>query len=191
MPEPELHEQLKQDRNIRKILRWPFDFDLSVSVRDADWFEAQPDAETTIIAREGSGGIFFLYGLDQKLMHVTSEGQAGVIARNLEEGLRLIVAYPYWRDLLKFSGGGKLREMNRVAPYLETELLKDQPEMEELRSILKQKLSLGDARDAIASLHKAVSTMGKGIRVTAPDGSEFEGLFNTFTVESNPSWKQA
>ncbi|MBB6053152.1 hypothetical protein [Armatimonas rosea] len=191
MPKQEMLEILKRDREVRDILSWPFDFDLSVSARDADWFQVKPEADTNILACDGTGGIFLLYSPDQRLIHLTSEGQAGVIASDLEEGIRLMVAYPYWRDLLKFSGGGKLKEMRRVAPYLERELHGDQPDIDKQRSTLKKRLSLLEAVDAIASLHAAVSTLGKGIVVTAPDGTEFESLFNTFTVESNPAWKQA
>lgn len=191
MPKQGFLEKLKRDRKIRDILAWPFDFDLSASARDADWFHVKPDAETTIVACDGTGGIFLLYSADQKLIHVTSEGQAGVIARDLEEGIRLMVTYPYWRDLLKFSGGGKLKEMRRVAPYLERELHEDESEIDKRRTTLRTKLSLKESDDAIASLHAAVSTLGKGIVVTAPDGTEFESLFNTFTVESNPMWKRA
>jgi hypothetical protein len=182
-------DKLQQDSEIQKILQWPFDFDVE-GARQVRWFVVNPVAEIKTIACDGTGSIFVLYGPQQKLFHVTSEGQAGMIARSFEEGVGLIVARPYWRDLLKFSGGGKIEEMRRVAPYLERELYKHHPDIDEQRAFLKRKLSLADGGDVIASLHSAVAELGKGISVTAPDGSEFDSLFNTFTVESNPMWKR-
>ena len=64
-----------------------------------------------------TGGGFLAYGdgdgdFDQMpILYVTSEGQAGKVASNLSEWLAIVVAVPYWQDLLKFSGGGDLAEM--------------------------------------------------------------------------------
>ncbi len=191
MPKRTMFDKLQRDREIRRILAWPFDFDLAVSSRDGGWFEVKPVAETKIIARDGTGGIFLLFRARQNLIHISSEGQAGVIARDLEEGIRLVVTYPYWRDLLKFSGGGKLKEMRRVVRYLERELHEQQHDIDNQRSIVKKRLSLDEADDAIKSLHTAVKVLGKHIIVAGPDGTKFDSLFNTFTVECNPMWKQA
>src|SRR5262249_41274640 len=38
-------------------------------------------------------------------------GEAGALAGSLAAGVALMVALPYWRDCLKFSGGGSLDEM--------------------------------------------------------------------------------
>src|SRR5690242_19224712 len=54
------------------------------------------------IATEGAGGAFLL-SASGYLLYVTSEGGAGVIAASLMEGLQLMVAFPYWNSLLKFS----------------------------------------------------------------------------------------
>lgn len=183
-------ETLQVDDEVRKILAWPFDFDLSVPAADVGWFAVKPVAETKAIACDGTGGIFLLYGPQTKMIHISSEGQAGVIAGNLEEGIRIIVTYPYWRDLLKFSGGGKLKEMRRVVPFLEREMHDDHPGIDQQRAFLREKLYLADTSDPIESLHRAVSELGNGIILAAPDGTEFRSLFNTFTVDSNPTWWQ-
>lgn len=183
--------QLESDAEVREILAWPFDFELPPADAKTDWFEIRPHAEKSAVARDGTGGLFLLYGTEQYLLHITSEGTAGVIARDLTDAIRLIVAHPYWRDLLKFSAGGKLAEMRRVLPYLERELREDEPDIEGYRSLLKERLRLGETDDAIASLHHAVSVLSIGITVVAPDGTEFDRLFNTFNVEDNRAWAQA
>jgi hypothetical protein len=185
-----LLERLREDREVRETLTWPLDFELSLSEFDYGWYVVKPPAEAETIARDGTGGVFLLYGSNEYLIHITSEGQAGVIARGLAEGLALMVAYPYWRDLLKFSGGGQLKEMRRVVRFLEHEMHEDNPEIDEQRSLLRKKLLLAETVDPIELLHKAVAEFGQGIIVTARDGTEFGSLFNTFTVDSNPTWRE-
>lgn len=186
-----LLEQLQRDDELRDVLDWPFDFNLNVATDAGDWFEVRPVAESQIIAQDGTGGVFLLYGPKELLIHVTSEGQAGVLARDLEEGLRLMVAHPNWRDLLKFSGGGRLEEMRRVDPYMKRELYEDHPAIDEQQRTIKQKLGLDDAVDAIASLHAAMTTLGEGFSIVGADGMPLESLFNKFTVDDNPMWNQA
>ena len=182
--------QLQSDVEVRKLLAWPFDFELPTAAVKADWFQIRPEAETSVIAQDGTGGLFLLYGTEQHLLHITSEGAAGVIAHNLTEGIALMVAHPNWRDVLKFSAGGKLVEMRRAHAYFERELHEEEPEIDSYRSILKERLSLGESGDQIAALHRAVSVLGEGITVVAPDGTEFDSLFNTFSVKSNPAWNE-
>jgi len=101
-----------------------------------------------------------------------------VIARDLTEGIRLMIAHPYWRDLLKFSAGGKLAEMRTVLPYLERELRDDEPDIERHRSFLRKRLRLAESDDPIAALHYAASVL-----------SGFDRLFNTFSLEDNRAWE--
>ena len=182
--------QLQSDVEVRKLLAWPFDFELPTAPVKADWFQVMPKAETSVIAQDGTGGLFLLYGTEQYLLHITSEGAAGVIARNLTEGIELMVAHPEWRDLLKFSAGGKLAAMKRAQSHFETELHEEEPDIDGCRSILKERLCLSESGDHIAALHRAVSDLGKGITIIAPDGTEFDSLFNTFSVKSKPNWNE-
>ena len=185
-----LLDTLLADDEIRTALAWPLDFDLAVKADDANWFTLDPAAETRAVARHGTGGLFLLYASRQHVLHVTSEGQAGLIARDLDEALWLIAEHPYWRDLLKFSGGGQLHEMRRAVPHLERELQEDFPEVNEVRALLKHRLAPDARRDAIAALHESVSRSEQVVRVAGPDGGRFKSLFNTFTVESNPMWRR-
>ena len=82
--------------------------------------EAEGDPrDITIIARDGSGGVFVTVPTSPRIMYASSEGEAGVIASDIDEFITLIVACPYWRDLLRYSGGGKLDEMRRAQGVLE------------------------------------------------------------------------
>lgn len=190
MSEDGLLKKMKADSKVRKILAWPLDFDLAVTKKDAESVVVKPNAVTKPVARDGTGGIFLLYGTHEYVVHITSEGQAGVIAADLATGVQLMTEYPYWRDLLNFSGGGKLQEMRRVAPYLERDLRKDEPKIDEYRETLRKRLGFDGGGDLIGYLHEAVAVLGKKVTVTDPDGTKFESLFGRFTVKSNPMWKR-
>jgi hypothetical protein len=140
-------------------------------------------------ATEGAGGVFLQGAASDSILYVTSEGKAGIVAASLAEFLQLVIAYPNWVDLLKFSGGGQLREMERVAPYLEREFPGDDPNIQGHRDTVMTELSLDPAPNPISALHHAVLTLGKGISVLAPDGSECGGLFGSFVVEDNRMWR--
>lgn len=192
MKDTVLLAKLKKDKKLRRLLRWPFDFEPTGPSRPPKRFSIKPTGALRLIARDGAGGLFLLYGPERRLLYVSSEGQAGLIAVNLEEGLRLMAAYPYWRDLLKFSGGGKLKEMAAVAPYVERDMAEEDEEidLDGDRATFRKALGLSEEGDPIASLHAAVSASEKSLKVLDRDGSEYQSLFNTFTVKSNPAWKR-
>src|SRR5688572_13104621 len=117
-----LLQQLRDDPAVREALEQSFDLIAVPPTHDVRWFVIEPAGEVEPIARDGSGGVFVLYGPDRRVIHVTSEGQAGVVARDLREFLTILVTYPYWFDLLKFSAGGKLEEMRQAVAPLEENL---------------------------------------------------------------------
>ena len=182
--------QLKNDSEVREILAWPFDFDLANNQLGTDRFKVEPAAETTIVANDGSCGIFLQYGAGQHLMHITSEGAAGIIARDLTEAIQLFVTYPYWRDLLGLSGGGSPNEMRRAVPFLEREIQEDEPEINRYRSLLSARLGLQANADAIVLLYEAVTVLGSGIKVEGSKGV-LRGLFGECGVDDNHAWVPA
>jgi hypothetical protein len=163
-----LLDTLLADDDVCNALAWPIDFDLKAATDDTEWFTLTPKLETRPVASDGTGGLFLLCGRHQNVLHLISEGQAGIVARDLTEAIGLMAEYPYWRDLLKFSGGGVVEEMRRVAPYLERELQADSPEISDVRALLRERLAL-----------------------EARAGNRFDSLFNTFTVASNRAWRRA
>jgi hypothetical protein len=53
-------------------------------------------ARIDLIASDPAGGHFLLCHPDGHVVHASSEGQASVIAVNLDDWIDLIVTYPYW-----------------------------------------------------------------------------------------------
>lgn len=184
------HDIAKNQR-LAQTLAAAFDIDFAGSPDESVWFTAKASESFLPFATEGAGGVFLQGAASDSILYVTSEGKAGIVAASLAEFLQLVIAYPNWVDLLKFSGGGQLGEMERVAPYLEREFPGDDPNIQVHRDTVMNELSLDPAPNPISALHHAVLTLGKGISVLAPDGSECSGLFGSFVVEDNRMWRGA
>jgi len=177
---------------LSELMAWPLDFNVTSKINDG-WFQLMPDGGQQAIAQDGTGGIFALRGPgsgeNRPVLFVSSEGQAGLIAATLADALQLIVALPYWRSCLKFSGGGRLEEMQRAVPYLEREIREDEPDIDELRGELFDGLGLVEPVNAMERLHTHLSKTSSRFQVLSDDGSQFVGLFGGFTVEDNPTWR--
>ncbi|WP_245330542.1 hypothetical protein [Bradyrhizobium sp. AS23.2] len=139
------------------------------------------------IGGDASGGAFMLLP-PQNVLYVSSEGRAGIIAESFEAFVQLVVARPYWLDILKFSAGGDLAEMRRAADALET-TLDDEDEINEAREKIHSALDLPAASDPVGALYEAVAASDAIVR--AADGSPFTTLFNRFSIDNNPMLRNA
>jgi hypothetical protein len=135
------------------------------------------------IGSDGAGGAFVLLPPSQRVLYVSSEGEAGIIAADFEEFIQLIVACPYWLDILAYSGSGKLAEMRRAAAAREA-ALDDEDEVNEARDFVRSQLALAEPTDPVGALHRAVSA--SDVTVRAPDGYPCTGLFDRLTVDDSP-----
>jgi hypothetical protein len=124
----------------------------------------------------------------QNVLYVSSEGRAGIIAESFEVFVQLVVAHPYWLDILKFSAGGDLAEMRRAAEALET-TLDDEDEINEACEEIRSALELPVADDPVGALYEAVAASDAIVRAT--DGSPFTTLFNRFSIDNNPMLRSA
>lgn len=145
-----------------------------------------------VLAGDGTGGVFLAYGEgapeELPVLHATSEGQAGKIAHNLQDALALHIQMPYWRDVLKYSGNGDLEQMRRAAPFLETEYRKDMPELREAEGRLLAALDIPAMVDPVAHIHQCINATD--CTLVADDGSVWDSLFNSFTIDQNRRWQQ-
>ena len=145
-----------------------------------------------MVAVDGTGGAFIAYGPgpieSRPILHATSEGQAGRVGSSLSEFVGILIQLPFWGDLLKFSGGGKLPEMRRVVGYLEADYAEEEPELDVIRERICSELAVPKIIDAIAVLHNSVHATD--CTLVSEDGDVYCSLFNSFTVEDNPSWRE-
>jgi hypothetical protein len=174
-------EVLNADSEVTKRLQ-TFDFYLKSDDNAPDWFLVDGIERPQQIASDGSGGAFVLLP-SKSVLYVSSEGRAGVIAANFDDFIQLVVACPYWLDILKFSGGGDIAEMRRAATALEATLA-DEDDVNDARDMIRAGLVLPAAEDPVGALYEAVATSDAIVRAT--DGCPFTTLFNRFTVDKNP-----
>jgi hypothetical protein len=162
------------------------DIDIVVGSSEPAWITIDGAADFSVIARDGTGGLFIVTPSSPRIVYASSEGQAGVIAADLESLLALIVTCPHWQDLLKYSGKGEsAQEMRRAAPFLESSWIGDDEEFAEARAFLTSELGISEPPDLVGALHRAVST---------PIDIRFHGqpatpLFGRFTIDDNPFFR--
>jgi hypothetical protein len=173
-------EALTANAEVLERLSWTFELRFVADDQEPVWFSIDGAGGIKRIARNGAGGVFALVSGSPRVVYISSEGAAGVVANNLDEFIALVMACPYWHDLLKFSGGGKLDEMRRAATVLELGTV-DDDELEEARALLKSELELAELADPVGSLHQAVATSDLIIRDQY--GSPFVSLFNSFIID--------
>ncbi len=173
-------EALSTNTETQERLGDTCDFEVATDPHEPAAFTVEGAEGIHRIGRDGAGGEFVLLSGSRGVLYISSEGQAGIVAADFEELIALFVACPYWRDILKFSGNGKLAEMRRAAVALER--MYGDEELEEARAFLKAELGLPDPDDPVGALYRAVST--SEVVVRGPDGPHLS-LFNSFTVDNN------
>ena len=170
-----------------EVVAWLGSLDVSFAPDEETWFTIDGVESPRQIGSDASGGAFVLLPTDH-VLYVSSEGRSGIIAASFEAFIQLVVARPYWLDILKFSAGGDLQEMRRAADALEA-TLEDEDDVNEAREEIRESLDLPEADDPVGALYEAVAASDAIVRAT--DGSPFTTLFNRFSIDNNPMLRNA
>lgn len=170
-----------------EVVAWLGSLDVTFTPDEELWFTIDGVDSPRQIGSDGSGGAFVLLP-SQNVLYVSSEGRAGIIAADFEAFVQLVIARPYWLDILKFSAGGDLAEMRRAAGALEA-TLEDEDDVNEAREEIRGGLDLPETDDPVGALYEAVAASDAVVRAT--DGSPFTTLFNRFSIDSNPMLRNA
>ena len=165
-------DALTANAEVEDRLGETFGLEFDIDPEEPLWFSVDGVEAIRQFAGDGSGGVFAQLG-DARVLYVSSEGEAGILAADLDEFIKLLVACPYWQDVLKFSAGGNLDEMRRAAAFFETARAGDE-ELQEARALLKSQLGLTEPSDPVGALHRAVSSE---VIVQGPHGPPFVSLF--------------
>jgi hypothetical protein len=88
-------------------LSWPLDFRIEPPSQGGGWFSVDGVEQFQQIGSDAAGGAFVPLPPAQRVLYVSSEGQAGIIAADFEEFIQLIVACPCWHDILKYSANAR------------------------------------------------------------------------------------
>jgi hypothetical protein len=184
-------DDLRTSEKLLEDLAWPFDFDILRASDNSEWIRLDPVTPFVVLAGESCGGVFLAYGsgdtANLPILYATSEGQAGRVASNLTEFLAILIAAPYWKDLLKFSGNGNLAEMRKTAVFMQLEYAEDFPDLPEARSRIMHALQIPLLDDPILALHDSIHRTD--CTLVADDGWRYESLFNSFTSDDNRNWR--
>ena len=170
-----------------EVVAWLGSLEVSFAADEERWFTIDGVENPRQIGSDASGGAFLLLP-SLSVLYVSSEGRAGIIAESFEAFIQLVVARPYWLDILKFSAGGDLQEMRRAADALEA-TRDDEDDINEAREEIRSHLDLPEADDPIGALYDAVAASDAIVRAT--DGSPFTTLFNRFNIDNNPMLRNA
>ncbi|AQR70753.1 hypothetical protein BZG29_22380 [Janthinobacterium sp. LM6] len=181
---------IKKSQTVMDELASQCDFDLGRAARDSSWIKLLPEKSFMVLAGESSGGVFLAYGEGEierrPVLYVSSEGHAGRIAANLTELIAMMLALPYWRDLLKFSDRGNLQEMRRTAGFSEQDFAEEYAEFPAARKRIADSLLVPAIADPVRLLHDCVHATD--CSVVAEDGWPYESLFHHFKSSDNPGW---
>jgi hypothetical protein len=179
-------QQLAAKAEVREALGSACDFYLESGDIEPTWVTVADENYFPVLARDGAGGMFVTIP-SGRVLYASSEGEAGLLADDLEQLIALHVTCPYWRDLLKYSRDGDLAEMRRAAPLLEAAWLEDDEDNAAARAFLISELALAAPGDWIGALHRGLSDAGPDVRGT--DGQPADSLFGRYTIDDNPSFK--
>lgn len=182
--------QLAEMPEVVRLLKTFFDLELGhPDSFPQPYFTIQGDEHYVQFGVEGSGGSFLLGSRNGHVLYVSSEGSAGIVSPSLTRFLAILIAFPYWQDILKFSHGGKLKEMRKAAELLEPELQEDEPDIDAARSELARNLELDTSLDYVDLLHRAVSDKHWRVVVMSMEGGMYDPLVGRFATSDNPAWR--
>ena len=183
-------DDIRASAPAREALANSFDFDVDLASDDFSWIAMPEGTSCEVVAGCGSGGAFVACGdgppETRPIYYLSSEGQAGCVGSSLAEFIAILVAHPYWFDLLKFSGGGNLEHMRKAEGFLAREYTEDNPDESADRTTVLSELDVPTLPDAVHVLHERVR--GTALVPNDLDGNEYDLLFNQFTAKDNPQW---
>ncbi|MFD9792529.1 hypothetical protein ACFWXK_16435 [Streptomyces sp. NPDC059070] len=187
-----LLQRIEEDAEVAGLLADPFEFDVRRKAGDESARLAS-GLPIEAIAGDFAGGTFYLCGADgsaRSVLYASSEGDAGIIAADLNEALELVVGFPYWRDCLKYSAGGDLAAMESATGFLCRDLVANRPSVRVEQSRVAEELGLDLESPLVLTvrLHRAVKSSGPDFTFS-DDVGEYGGLFGPFLPSRNRTWR--
>jgi hypothetical protein len=182
LPEP----LLSRLREVREVLMFTFDFEMLEQPLDSEayatpspWLPAfiVPGASTAIVGRDATGGVYVCCEFSHehtRCLHIDTRGHAVPLGENVEQALALLVALPYWHQLLIECPSGKLDVKRELAGRLEQEVCDDLPALPPARNDLQRFLELPMLADPIRRLHELTVAPTEPVTVLSPHGWRYE-----------------
>jgi hypothetical protein len=144
----------------------------------APWLPAfvVPGANVSVVGRDGMGGVYAVCEAGQQrcCLHIDTRGNAVNLGGDVQQALALVVALPYWPELLARSPSGDLDAMREVALRLEQETCEDVPALPAARQDLQAWLKLPVFADPVRRLHELAVEQPPPVSVWSPHGWRYE-----------------
>jgi hypothetical protein len=184
---PLTHETFAANKRLVEHLADLSDVELLASEPERPLCVVEGLSDLKVIGRDGTGGQFAMSQASGQVLYFSSEGEAGVLAKDFATFLTIVVALPFWRDVLKYSAHGKTAEMRRATGILEDDLFGDEDAVTS-RDQLAELLDLDEEIDVVAEIHAAASS---NVKIHDQWGNLTASLFGRFTIDDNPMWRAA
>jgi hypothetical protein len=187
---PEARETFRSRvREVWDVLAFTFDFDIferplgpDEYATPAPWLPAfvVPGASVSVVGRDGTGGVYIncergrqrgiLRKIQRCILHIDTRGNAVCVGEDLRQAVALIVALPYWPELLAECPTGALPAMRELAVRLEQEACEDLPALPAARQDLQSFLELPALADPVLRLHQLAVAQPLPVSVWSPHG---------------------
>jgi len=167
------------------VLAFSFDFEVferelgsEAYATPSPWLPAfvVPGASVSVVGRDGTGGVYVCCERGQKLwcLHIDTRGNAVCIGEDVQQAVALLVALPYWPELLAQCPSGELSALREIALRLEREAREDLPALPAARQELQAFLELPVLGDPVLRLHQLAVEQIPAVTVWSPHGWRYE-----------------
>lgn len=181
LPEPLWSRVLE----VRDVLAFSFDFEpferalgSEAYATPAPWLPAfvVPSATVAVMARDATGGAYAYceQGQTSYCLHIDPRGNVVPLGDNVQQALALVLALPYWLELLAQCPAGDLFALRGLARQLEREACEDFPDLPAARLELITFLQLPVLADAVQQLHQVAVDQPPAVTVWSPHGWRYE-----------------
>jgi len=163
-----------------------YTFDLEVFERplgaeayatEAPWLPAfvVPQARVSVVARNLMGSVYVWCEDEQTTccLYIDPRGTVVYLGDDLREVVALIIALPYWPEVLAQCAGGELSSMREVARRLEVEACDEVYALPAARQEQQEFLELPVLADPVRRLHE-LALQEPPVTVSSPHGWRYQ-----------------
>jgi hypothetical protein len=171
---------------VREVLMFSFDLEVLEQPLEAEayatpspWLPAftVPGARAAVVGRDAMGGLYvaceFSSSRSPCFLHLDTCGQVVLLGESLQEAVAILVALPYWRELIAQCPSGSFDAMRAQAVQLEREVLEDLPALPASRGYLFEFLALPALPNPLARLCE-LNDAKNAVTVMSPHGWRYE-----------------
>jgi hypothetical protein len=167
------------------VLAFTFDFEVferalgsEAYATPSPWLPAfvVPEANVAVVGRDGTGGVYVCCERERErcCLHINTRGNAVCLGEEVQPAVALIVALPYWQELLAQCPSGELSALRALAVRLEQEACEDLPALPAARQELQEFLQLPELADPVLRLHELSVERAPPVSVWSPHGWRYE-----------------